>query len=139
MRNRVNVMKKVFKVNKEKKTVVCIIECNTGIGRDNKLLGIALELDAKIRKVNNVKIHPMGEFTVLGVAKCHNEDSFDEIKGKRIAESRAKKNAYNIAYHFWKNFSKALSNFKDKCDARADACDIAEMIERNHIEELLKQ
>lgn len=35
--------------------------------------------------------------TTSGTSKCNGEDEFDEVKGRRVALSRAKKNAYNRA------------------------------------------
>lgn len=36
--------------------------------------------------------------TFVGKAKCSKHDTFDEVKGRRIAESRAKEKIYRTAY-----------------------------------------
>lgn len=41
-----------------------------------------------------------------GYSKCSPEDSYDRVKGERIAESKAKKNAYRIGYRIGKVIEK---------------------------------
>lgn len=44
-------------------------------------------------------------FIACGVARCNSKDTFDEVVGKRIAESKAKTKAYSI-------YTKELQNIK---------------------------
>ena len=74
-------MKKVttkFKVNKEKRTVVCVIETQG-------------DLFDRVRKSGldyNFKNYDF-DCTYVGIAKCAPEDEWDEKLGKQIAEYRA--------------------------------------------------
>lgn len=137
MRNRVNICEKTFKVNKEKRTIVCMAKCNLGIYRCKDLDNL-LFYDTMKKVTKGLPVSYTGEYKVVSVVKCHPDDVFDEIKGRRIAESRAKKEAYNIAYHFWNNLREYCVHLATLARNKADACDIAEMIEKNHIEELTK-
>lgn len=75
-------------------------------------------------------------FEVTGIAKCSAEDTFDETKGKRIAESRAKKAIYKKAAFIYKNYAdkhiKEVKNYatlSDFCTHLADK-------EKAHIDKL---
>ncbi len=69
-----------YKINKEKKTIVCIITATNDIPRRLKKYGLADEkydyiaLDTRFYK---------------GIAKCAPGDVWDETYGKRLAEYRA--------------------------------------------------
>lgn len=76
---------KKYIVNKEAGTVVCIIKVQP-------------------RKMDNDRwwdsrigyfLDYYEEYTFTGVAKCHKDDTFDEQKGKYIAESKAKCKMYS--------------------------------------------
>ena len=69
-----------YKVNKEKRTVVCILTAVNDVPLRLEKYGLAdedyddIDLDIRIYK---------------GVAKCAPEDEWDEVYGKRLAEYRA--------------------------------------------------
>lgn len=50
------------------------------------------------------------EFEVSDKAKCHPDDEFDEITGRRLAESRASVKAYHKAKIFVKKLKKRNEN-----------------------------
>jgi hypothetical protein len=47
-------------------------------------------------------------FTVVGIARCDESDSFNEVTGKRVAESKAKIKAYSIAQCIIDNITELL-------------------------------
>ena len=53
-----------------------IIDCNS-----------IVNIDIDIDKILN-KYKKQGRFTLIGVARCHKEDNWDEEKGKEIARNR---------------------------------------------------
>lgn len=76
---------KKYVVNKEAGTVVCIMKVQRRIMDRNKWYDTYID-----RFFNTSK-----DFTYVGVAKCHKDDTFDEQKGKYIAESKAKCKMYS--------------------------------------------
>ena len=79
-----------------------------------------------------------GRFTVKAIARCNEIDKFDEVIGKRIAESRAKTKAYRTAYKFWSICAKNISNMVKFCNSTVDACSVAFLKEAEHVKELCK-
>ena len=134
MRNRVHVVKSEYKVNPEKGIVICILECKTGV-TDTDVWTTVLH-DWWKRKLPLVNFY--GEFTVKGIARCNDVDTFDEVVGKRIAESRAKAKAYRTAYKFWSICVKNIGNMVKFCNSTASACNVAWCKEEYHIKELCK-
>lgn len=51
-----------------------------------------------------------------GTAKCSPEDEFDEVKGRRIAVSRAKKDGYNKALGVAADISRKLFEITAACE-----------------------
>lgn len=78
---------KKYIVNKEAGTVVCIIKVRLRRMDRNRWY------DACLHEFFNSDYN---EFAFVGVAKCHKDDTFDEQKGKYIAESKAKCKMYSI-------------------------------------------
>lgn len=82
---RVRFLKTNFFVNEEKRTVTCVMTA---------------KLDDRKSGQNNFRFTWDGEdkflqpFEVVTVAYCHEDDKFDAAKGKRIAESKAKRLVY---------------------------------------------
>lgn len=73
---------------------------------------------------------------VIGKAKCSPEDSFDETKGRRIAESRAKKTVYKLAKNLYKEFIEIHIQCSRKFEHLAHLCDCLEKRENFHIHKL---
>lgn len=137
MRNRVTIKKREFKVNKEKNTVVCIMTCSINYHNDLNYAYTPSAVDDKIKKILKTKTI-YSSFIVVGTSKCHSEDTFDEIKGKRIAESRAKKDAYEKATLVWREMGIHYHNLWSLCTKLYNVCSIAKKIEKEHIENLVK-
>lgn len=135
MRNRVTIKKREFKVNKEKNTVVCIMTCQINTPEDLDYVYLPSALGYKIEKILKTKT-VYSPFIVVGTSKCHNEDAFDEIKGKRIAESRAKKDAYEKATLVWREIGIHYHNLWSLCTKLYNICSIAKKIEKEHINKL---
>ena len=76
---------KKYVVNKEAGTVVCIMKVHRRIMDRNRWYDTYID-----RFFNTSK-----DFTYVGVAKCHKDDTFDEQKGKYVAESKAKCKMYS--------------------------------------------
>ena len=134
MRNRVHVINSEYKVNSEKGIVICILECATGV--DCTDVWTTVSHNWWKRKLPLVDFY--GKFTVKAIARCNGIDKFDEVIGKRIAESRAKTKAYRTAYKFWSICARNISSMVKFCYSTASACEIAETKEREHVKELCK-
>ena len=132
MRNRVYVINSTYKVVPEKGIVICILECSTGV--ENTKLWSTVDYSWWKRKLPLVDFY--GRFTVKGIARCNGVDTFDEVIGKRIAESRAKTKAYKTAYKFWSICAKNIGAMVEFCNSTASACSIAFCKEAEHVKDL---
>ncbi len=92
-----------YHVNKEKRTVICVLKADY----DN-------ELDLyRPSNYYNKNFKDFYYFKSVGVAKCDPKDEFDITLGKRIAESKAKRNAYKRYINIIRGFEKDLSKSMD--------------------------
>lgn len=132
MRNRVTIVKREFKVNKKKSTVACIMTCRINAPEDIGYAYMPREVDNKINKILKTKT-VCSTFVVIGISKCHADDTFDEVLGKRIAESRAKKDAYDKAYKVWHIIYKHYIKMAKLASNMSVACFKAKNVEVEHI------
>lgn len=130
MRNRCKVLKEVYKVDEVNKTVVCII--NWDMQPEKSPIPFWVFTEAKCNNALTTN-------TSVGISKCHPDDTFDVVKGKRIAESKAKAKMYKKAAKVWDSIIKYLTKkwLADICK-RKGACVVAHHDEVVHIEELDK-
>lgn len=135
MRNRVTIKKRTFRVNPGKKTVVCIIKCNINWPEE-----VDTTYNGKFYDYVTDTTGAKGwarDFTVVGMSKCHADDTFDEVLGRRIAESRAKKEAYEKALLLWKKIHAHYSRCAEVALRMMAACDDAKNVEKEHINKLI--
>ena len=108
-----------FFVNKEKKTVVCVIDFEINL----------LEIGAVQRMLNDNQFNNfiasisydsecdfgICKFKVSGKAKATDEDKFDEEFGRRLAKTRAQEKAFSIANKVYNEIGDVLCKlvFKD--------------------------
>lgn len=93
-----------YHVNKEKRTVICVLKADY----DNEL-----EYYTPSNFNNKYYKDYSYYFKSVGVAKCDPKDEFDITLGKRIAESKAKRNAYKRYINIIRSFEKDLSKSID--------------------------
>ena len=74
---------------------------------------------------------------VVGLSKCSPDDTFDETKGKRIAESRAKAQVYSIAANTYKESASCFLELLKKHNELEEYCKLLHAKEREHINNLL--
>ena len=87
MKTKVTIVNRKFYVNKNKKTVTCVIKSSL----DTDVCDYVYLGDMWGNLENKFNLYPPSsilEFTAT--TKCHKDDIFDSVKGKRIAESKAK-------------------------------------------------
>ena len=85
-------------VKKEEGIIVCILKCDMQLSEHPCYLNSNFgEHSKKYPSVDNY-----GRFTVSATSKCHKDDIFDEIKGKRIALYKASIKAFAIAEKVYK-------------------------------------
>ena len=92
MKNRVGITRAKYIVNPEKKVVVCVLECNMQLCKHPAYMDIYPYMWNNLPFVDG-----NGTFKVRAIARCNEEDAFNEEAGKRIAESRAKGKAFATA------------------------------------------
>lgn len=78
-----NTIKKEFKINKEKRTIVCILTTHEDFSTRLNKYGIYLGWEDDY--------HPFDDRIYKGIAKCSPNDEWDETYGKHLAEYRAEK------------------------------------------------
>jgi hypothetical protein len=77
--------------------------------------------------------------TIKAKAKCHKDDIFDEVRGKRIAESRAKLKAFNVLKRIYSGLERNLINHISKeITPLSLGCAGAVYTEISHIKKLTK-
>ena len=124
-----------FIVKPEEKVVVCVMNADIQLLKFDSWDMIKIsDWKAKAPMVNN----SCGMFTVTAKAKCATDDKFDEVIGKRIAESRAKSKAFRIAKNVWSCIAEKLLNEYNISMEMCKNCEAMEKIETNHAKELSK-
>ena len=78
-----------------------------------------------------------GTFKVRAIARCNEEDTFDEEAGKRIAESRAKGKAFATAAKVYKEIEKYFLNCAALVNESVEACEQTVKVEEAHVELLI--
>lgn len=104
------------------KIVKCTLNCTVyDLKPHFNLIGINNKTLINDTKVESRLCFPEGSyaytFTVTGTAKCHKEDKFNEIIGKRISESKATikacKIASEICYRIYTDLMTKATNFSN--------------------------
>lgn len=77
------------------------------------------------------------EFEVVGIAKCHNDDKFDEDLGKRISESRASIKAYSTAKRYMASWMKLINDHVDQ--SKTDMVRLNDLLDKetNHYDSII--
>lgn len=123
-----------YKVDKENKVVICELKCDLQLEKHPAWLVISPSMWKK--KFPNISWD--SAFTVRAKARCNNLDTFDEKKGKMIAESRAKLKMYSIAERLYSCVSDTLEDLDRKVVNSIAACATEKQCEEMHIKELTK-
>lgn len=135
MRNRCKVLKEVYKIDENKKTIVCILTFDMQLIKSSTTL---VYPTAFIAEKDNETFGKAGIYTVIGISKCHPDDTFDIVKGKRIAQSKAKLEMYRKATVTWDSiYRNLLINIADIKKRRYN-CKVSAKEEKEHIEYLDK-
>ena len=132
MKNRVKITKANYIVNPEKKVVVCVLECDMQLRKHPAWCDIYPNMWANLPLVETD-----GTFKVRAVARCNEEDAFDEDAGKRIAESRAKGKAFATAAKVYKEIEKYFLNCAALVNESVEACEQTVKVEESHVELLI--
>lgn len=130
MKNRCKVLKTTYKVDEVNKTVVCIINWDMQSEKSTVPFWVYTEAKCNAALMDN---------TSVGISKCHPDDEFDIVKGKHIAESKAKSKMYKTAAKVYLRARRYLEKtWITDLFHREQACARAYFGEIYHIEELSK-
>lgn len=130
MRTRVQIVERSFYVNHDKKTVTCVIKtesCTLNHPSRDYINSAVWETHDKAL---------FSDHTFVGIAKCSPLDEFNEEKGKRIAESKAKVKAFKAYNKMYTKVSDLIKNALVDVLNTALACKYASETELKHIKEL---
>ena len=111
-----------FIVKEGSKTVVCIMKVLVDCWKSSQ---------------KNVYGRSSDIITVKGISKCHPDDKFDEVVGKRIAESRAKKEAYRKGIDYLQNTLNNTVVYENELKKSMIDLHKYERKEKDHIKELM--
>jgi hypothetical protein len=132
MKNRVGITRANYIVNPEKKVVVCVLECNM------QLCKHPVYMDIYPYMWNNLPfVDANGTFKVRAIARCNEEDAFNEETGKRIAESRAKGKAFATAAKVYKEIEKYFLKCAALVNESVEDCEQTVKVEEAHVELLI--
>ena len=113
MKTKLEFFKIKYKVDKENRVIICIITCGTNM----------ISIPSYIMEIYREKVMPklnmcnaFGVFTISAKSRCHIDDEWNEIKGKRIAESKATKKAFKIALRIWRLLTQELNKASNLTD-----------------------
>lgn len=132
MRNRVKIIEANYIVNPEKKVVVCVLECDMQLYKHPAWNDIYPNMWANLPFVRM-----NGTFKVRAIARCNEEDVFNEEVGKRIAESRAKGKAFATAAGVYSEIENYFLNCAALVNETVEACEQAVEVEKAHVELLI--
>ena len=117
--------------------IVCQIQTN-GDARPYKYIEDIVACSPKLRKKYSIKwMDDILQFTA--VAKLHKEDTWDEIKGKRIAESKCKRKIYEFYLRLYVDIMRELVKTDIKLlNRHSDNLMYCVDREAQHLKELIK-
>lgn len=122
-----------FIVKSENKVVVCKMKVDLQLYYLDTIWGYTAH---EWWKTKAPMVNRSGEFIVTAKARCNSEDTFDEEKGKKIAESRAKAKAFKIAKNVWNCIAKSFIEKAKIAEVMTKNCAAVEEIEVNHVKKL---
>ena len=132
MRKRVKITNANYIVIPEEKVVVCVLVCDMQLRKHPAWDNIYPNMWANLPLVGM-----NGTFKVRAIARCNEEDAFDEEAGKRIAESRAKGKAFATAAKVYKEIEKYFLNCAALVNESVEACEQTVKVEEAHVELLI--
>lgn len=121
-----------FIIKPEHNTVVCIMTVDMQL-HDS---GLWIYTDKRWWESKVPEADDFGRFTVRAIAKCSPDDTFNEVIGKRIAESRAKAKAFNISSKVWLCIAEKLADISSKASSLGQNCAKMQEFEFNRVTEL---
>lgn len=121
-------------VNTDKKVVVCKLTC--GIEFVYQPFYEVITRRLFFKKFPNVDCNM--SFTVVGKAKCHGADVFDEALGKSIAEGKAKCKMFNKASAIFSEIGRNVNKIVDGCDDETYRYGDLANRENDHVNSLIK-
>lgn len=133
MRTKVRIIKTDYIVNLDKEVVVCKLKVDMQLYKHPTWPMLSYQILEKLHPVDS-----RGIFEVQEIARCSKEDVFRIEKGKRIAESRAKRKAFVIAKETYKKIENYLLRQVERVSESRIACENALSTERAHVKSLIQ-
>lgn len=124
-----------YNINREKKTTTCFITC--AINTCTLPMSIRGCFSGTLTKAGNkILDQDYSLFKIIGTVRCHEDDTFDEKVGKRLAESKAKKILFDTTRRYWSEVYHTLHKCAREVHSIVIANQNAENGEENHFKEL---
>lgn len=117
--------------------VICQIQANGDYQPYMNITDI-VQNSTKLKKKYNIE-WLNDKFWFTAIAKLHKEDTWNEIKGKRIAESKCKRKIYEFYLRLYADILKELMNNDIKMlNHHLDNLEYCANREEKHLKELMK-
>ncbi len=144
----------MFNINKEKRKIACIMHVRiNGLSKyldyngDNDTITINYNLERYImdRLVEYHYVNPKYcdldnlVIQLVGIATCDENDTFDETVGKRIAESKARLEAYKLMERINKFCEEYIYFMKLRLDLAEEKTNFLKSRELAHIRKLVQE
>ena len=140
-----------FKINKDKRTVACYAKIRIN-GLSNHFRGFTKGHDYETENYD-IENFILGDlyshglipynypksFFVSAVAKCSNDDVFNESLGKHIAETKLRVYIYNIMRNINCSALKYIKQLEDRCTDAVIKTKFLLDRENNHLKELIDE
>lgn len=116
-----------YYVNRDKKTVVAVIKCKIGTSvgifervskKLQRMYGNKNTLDIRSDYFNSLNVYINDHY--VGIAKCHENDIFDEEFGKKLALARAKAKKADAVYRNFFKFIEQLDKLNYLAGNKSD-------------------
>ena len=134
MKTKVTIVNRKFYVDKNKRAVTCVIKGSL----DTDVCDCIYLGDMWDNLRHKFNLYPPGTIlTFIATTKCHKDDIFDEVKGKRIAESKAKAKMFKYYARMFSAIENSLNtNILSKIIRLKIANVYAYSSEKKHIKDL---
>lgn len=136
MRTALRMTQPEFNIKKEHGVVICHITVRDMSFFKSHYLRLSYHLREILYKKYGYDVNKEKNF--VGVAKLHRNDTWDEITGKRIAESKCKRAIFAYYSRIDKEILKYVSKDLDMYKQIINSIDFAKQTEDKHFQDLIK-
>lgn len=139
-KSRMRVLECKYFVSEDQKTVACVLDCTLQLNKhpQSDMITDSVMIDSILDKFPELKDW-RGNFRVRATAKCSPEDTFNEVLGRRISESKAKAKAFKFTMKVYKYILEKFLHATSDVINTIEACQVAYEVEEEHLGKLKEE